>query len=144
MSEDTSVLEEIKRDFEDQSGLAGVETEVREREGSTVLLLKVASPSDRLFRILERVRNRFASEDSDAGSTGSWAGFTIVPSAPLPSLSGALAVGSAVSATTAFAIAVSGMGRVATAPVSSRFTCGFASGAATGSSVFATSGFVSP
>ena len=66
MSSTHSVLDDVKREFEAKSGLVGIQTELREREGSSVLLLKVASPNDRLFRILEEARTRFAPEEGDA------------------------------------------------------------------------------
>jgi hypothetical protein len=66
MNIDNSVFGDIKREFEEKSGLTGIQTELREREGSNVLLLKVASPNERLFGILEQVRKRFATQDSDA------------------------------------------------------------------------------
>jgi Cdc6-like AAA superfamily ATPase len=66
MGEDASVFDKIKFEFEQHSGLSGIETELREREGSTVLLLKVANPTERLFRILELARSRFAREDTEA------------------------------------------------------------------------------
>ncbi len=61
-----SVFDEIRSAFEKESGLHGVNSELKEREGSSVLILKVANPSDRLFRILEQVRSRFASKEGDA------------------------------------------------------------------------------
>jgi hypothetical protein len=59
-------LDAIKRAFEKESGLQELPYELREREGNSVLVLKVANPTERLFRILEQVRDRFGSEENGA------------------------------------------------------------------------------
>jgi len=55
----------VKREFEKESGLEGLESEVREREGSTVLVIKVVNPTDRLFGILDHVRSEVNGERPD-------------------------------------------------------------------------------
>lgn len=59
-------FDSIRSEFEEESGLLGLGYEVREREGSSVLVLHVANPSERLFAILERIRSRFRTEEEDA------------------------------------------------------------------------------
>ena len=66
MNVERDVVDQIKRKFEERSGLIGIQTEFRERGGNSVLFLKVSNPSGRLFEILERVQKDFATEDSDA------------------------------------------------------------------------------
>ena len=44
MSKDNYNFDEIRRKFEQESGLSGIDYEIREREGSNVLLIKVANP----------------------------------------------------------------------------------------------------
>lgn len=60
------VFNEIKSEFEKKSGLSSIQSELREREGNDVLLLKIANPTERLFKILEQVRSCFGSDESDA------------------------------------------------------------------------------
>ena len=66
MSAETSVVQEIKRRFEVKSGLTGIQTELRERGGNGVLLLKVANPTERLFEILEQVRSDLSAGNIEA------------------------------------------------------------------------------
>lgn len=66
MTTNANIFDELRRQFEKESGLIGVDYELREREGSSILVLKVASPTERLFSILERVRESFVSEDGEA------------------------------------------------------------------------------
>ena len=56
MKANNSVLDAVRKRFEEKSGLADVPYEVRDREGSSVLVLQVANPSERLFALLEEVR----------------------------------------------------------------------------------------
>ena len=66
MGTETSVFDRIKARFEQKTGLAGIDSELRQREGSDVLVLKVANPSDRIFNILEQVRQEFAGREAEA------------------------------------------------------------------------------
>ena len=66
MSDISGVIEQITRKFEHQSGITGIQTEFRERGGNSVLLLHVANPSERLFKILEQVREDAAKDNPDA------------------------------------------------------------------------------
>ncbi len=59
-----SVFNQIKIEFEKKSGLSNIPSELREREESDVLLLKVANPTERLFTILNQVLSRFSSDES--------------------------------------------------------------------------------
>lgn len=66
MTGEESTFDEIRLAFEKESGLHKLQTELRQREGNSVLLLKIANPTERLFRILEDVRSRFAPQDGEA------------------------------------------------------------------------------
>ena len=59
------IVGQIIRNFEERSRLTGIQAEFRERGGNSVLLLKVANPTERLFEILEQVQKDFATENSD-------------------------------------------------------------------------------
>ena len=65
MNIEGSVVEQIVRNFEERSGLTGIQTEFRDRGGNSVLLLKVTNPSERLFEILEQIQRDLATEKSD-------------------------------------------------------------------------------
>lgn len=58
-------LDELKRLFEERSGLRGVESEVRERADGSVLIIHVANPTERLFQILEEIRREVAQPDQE-------------------------------------------------------------------------------
>lgn len=66
MAMNSSLLENVRKQFEEKSGLSDVPYEVREREGSDVLVLHVANPSNRLFSVLEQVRTSLANTHQDA------------------------------------------------------------------------------
>jgi hypothetical protein len=57
-----SAIDRLKELFEQQSGLLGVEAEVRERPDGALLAIKVANPSERLFRVLESARHQILLE----------------------------------------------------------------------------------
>lgn len=59
------LLEAVRTQFEQKSGLSGIPYEIREREGSDVLVLQVANPSDRLFALLEQVRTSVTVADRE-------------------------------------------------------------------------------
>ena len=50
----------LKEAFEQQSGLFGTEAEVRGRPDGDLLVIKVANPTERLFRVLEAAREQIA------------------------------------------------------------------------------------
>lgn len=52
----SQLFDEVKRKFEARSGLTGVDATVMDREGSSVLVIKLANPNERLFRILADAR----------------------------------------------------------------------------------------
>lgn len=60
------ILDGVKREFQEKSGLEAVPSEVREREGRSVLVLKVVNPTNRLFHILEEARTKFATDEFNA------------------------------------------------------------------------------
>jgi hypothetical protein len=60
---DTKMLDTIKKQFERKTGLTGLESELKERETGTVLVIKVANPTDRFFRILEQIRSQYETDD---------------------------------------------------------------------------------
>lgn len=66
MTMDHSLLDDVRRQFEEKSGLSDVAYEIREREGHGVLVLQVAHPSDRLFSVLEKVRAAVAEPACEA------------------------------------------------------------------------------
>ena len=66
MSAETNVFKEITRKFEEKSGLSGIQSELLERGDNSVLLLKIAHPSERLFEILEQIRHGFSDGDTEA------------------------------------------------------------------------------
>ena len=65
MKSDHQMLDEIKKEFELKTGFFGIKTEVKERETGAVLVIKVANPTDRLFRILEEIRSQYGTDESD-------------------------------------------------------------------------------
>lgn len=65
MDTEKSVFENIKLAFEEKSGLKGLQSELKERGSSAVLVLKVAYPTTRMFEILEGVRNCSTIGDAD-------------------------------------------------------------------------------
>jgi hypothetical protein len=65
MIADKEVFDRIKDRFEKESGLRNLPRELKEREGSSVMVLKVANPTERLFQILEKVRDDFAPDESE-------------------------------------------------------------------------------
>lgn len=65
MNSDHTLLHDVRKQFEQKSGLSDLPYEIREREGSDVLILQVANPSDRLFSVLEQVRASLAGPNRD-------------------------------------------------------------------------------
>ncbi len=65
MKFETEIFKKIKSDFEQATGLVGLESEIKERESGLVLVLKMANPTDRFFEILERVRSKFETNDQE-------------------------------------------------------------------------------
>ncbi|MCX5769027.1 MAG: hypothetical protein NTZ09_01955, partial [Candidatus Hydrogenedentes bacterium] len=65
MKLDANLAEKIKREFEACSGLTNLYSELRETKGNVVLIIKVASPTERLFGILEQARQHCAGEDPE-------------------------------------------------------------------------------
>jgi len=70
----TSNMEQIARGaelkrllsvFEQRSGLLGVETELKSRPDGDILIIKVANPTDRMFRILEATREEISAGSED-------------------------------------------------------------------------------
>lgn len=62
MKSEDALIKRIQNTFEQKSGLVGIVGEIREREGGSVLVLKVANPTDRLFKILEDARASVSAE----------------------------------------------------------------------------------
>ncbi len=60
---DDKILDKIKQEFESKTELTGLESELKERETGTVLVIKVANPTDRLFKILEQILSNYENED---------------------------------------------------------------------------------
>ena len=63
MKFDAKTLEEIKQEFERKTGLIGLQRELKERETGTVLIIKVANPTDRFFKILEQIISEYETDD---------------------------------------------------------------------------------
>ncbi len=63
MEHSYELLDTIKTEFEGKSGLRGVSSEIREKEGGGILVMEVANPTDRLFSLLEEVRAEVAPEE---------------------------------------------------------------------------------
>jgi hypothetical protein len=55
----------VKAAFEKQSGLAGIEVEWKHRPDGTLLVVKIANPTERLYRILEQVRGEIVSQSGE-------------------------------------------------------------------------------
>lgn len=51
-------LNALKSAFEQQSGLLGIDAELKQRPDGDLLIIRVANPTERLFRILEAVREK--------------------------------------------------------------------------------------
>lgn len=65
MEPDRQIMDKIKKEFELKTGLSGLKTEVKERETGAILVIKVANPTDRFFKILEQIRSEYRADDSD-------------------------------------------------------------------------------
>jgi len=59
---DNSQLAALKEAFEQQSGLQGIDSEYKQRPDGTLLVIKVANPTERLFRVLETAREQVGRE----------------------------------------------------------------------------------
>jgi hypothetical protein len=62
---DDSRLLGLKKAFEQQSGLLGIDADFRQRPDGTLLVIKVANPTERLFRVLEELREQIVSKSSE-------------------------------------------------------------------------------
>jgi Cdc6-like AAA superfamily ATPase len=62
---DHQILNEIKKEFELKTGLSDIKAELKERDTWTVLVIRVANPTDRLFGILEQIRSKYGADESD-------------------------------------------------------------------------------
>jgi rRNA maturation endonuclease Nob1 len=60
---DASLLLEFKRKFEQESGLIGVDFEIKSRSDGPLLILRVSNPTERLFRVLESVRQSLINNE---------------------------------------------------------------------------------
>lgn len=58
---DNTQLNSLKKVFEQQSGLLGIDTEIKQRPDGSLLVIKVANPTERLFRVLESTREQIYS-----------------------------------------------------------------------------------
>jgi hypothetical protein len=61
---DTTILDRVKAEFEKRAGLSGLPTEVITRSDGSILVLKVANPTERLFRVLEDAKRTIAVDDA--------------------------------------------------------------------------------
>jgi hypothetical protein len=55
---DDMSLNKLKGAFEQKSGLHGIDAELKQRSDGDLLVIKVANPTERLFRVLEEVREQ--------------------------------------------------------------------------------------
>lgn len=62
---DDSSLKALKEEFEQQSGLLGIDTEFKERPSGALLVIRVANPTERLFRVLEAARDKIVGQSGD-------------------------------------------------------------------------------
>lgn len=62
---DDSRLFDLKEAFEHQSGLLGIDTEFKQRPDGALLVIKVANPTERLFRVLESAREQIVSKSGE-------------------------------------------------------------------------------
>lgn len=62
---DDSRLFVLKKVFEQQSGLFGVDSELKQRPDGALLVIKVANPTERLFRVLESAREEIVSKSGE-------------------------------------------------------------------------------
>ena len=60
------LLQKVKREFEAQSGLHGIQSTIKERSDGRLLIFAIANPTDRFFAILESVRSKLVG-DADSG-----------------------------------------------------------------------------
>ena len=60
---DDANLMTLKNAFEQQSGLLGIDVELKKRSDGDLLVIKVANPTERLFRILESSREQIVLKD---------------------------------------------------------------------------------
>ena len=59
-------FESIKARFEEKTGLAGIDSEIRETGEAGVLILYVANPTERLYSTLEAVRHEGLAQEEEA------------------------------------------------------------------------------
>ena len=59
------LLDRIRSDFEERSGLYGIEYDIIERRPSAVLRMFLAHPTERFFSILEDIRSSYMDENGD-------------------------------------------------------------------------------
>lgn len=62
----STVFDEIKLKFEQVSGLRDVQYELKERPGKSVMILKVANPTERLYGILQQVLADYETDSDEA------------------------------------------------------------------------------
>lgn len=62
----STVFEEIKLKFEQTSGLRDVQYELKERPGKSVMILKVANPTERLYGILQQVLADYETDTDES------------------------------------------------------------------------------
>ena len=66
MTEDADFFDVIKEQFEKESGLLGLDSKVLTKRNRSILVIYVSHPTDRLFAILESVREAHTPEDGDS------------------------------------------------------------------------------
>lgn len=62
---DDARLLTLKEVFEQQSGLLGADSELKQRPDGDLLVIKVANPTERLFRVLEVAREQIVSKSGE-------------------------------------------------------------------------------
>jgi hypothetical protein len=62
---DESRLFALKEAFERQSGLLGIDAELKQRPDGALLVIRVTNPTERLFRILEAAREQIVSNSGE-------------------------------------------------------------------------------
>lgn len=62
---DDTQLTALKAAFEQQSGLQGVDSDIKQRPDGALLIIKVAFPTERLFRVLEGARQRMVAASGE-------------------------------------------------------------------------------
>lgn len=59
------ILTEMERKFELKTGLNNIVWQIKERDSQSILIIEIANPTDRFYKILEKIRDEYSSDNSE-------------------------------------------------------------------------------